>query len=78
MPTQFSIAFAASTNSIRIYLGLRLSLGTWRRNRSFRCKENAEGPYTDGAWTDEGLQVASATGRYQMVVISEDISSTSG
>ncbi len=30
MPTQFSIAFAASTNSIRVYLGSRLALGTWR------------------------------------------------
>ncbi len=30
MPTQFSIAFAASTNSIRVYLGSRLTLDTWR------------------------------------------------
>ncbi len=30
MPTQFSIAFAASTKSIRVYLGSRLNLGTWR------------------------------------------------
>ncbi len=29
MPAQFSIGFAASTNSIRVYLGSRLTLGTW-------------------------------------------------
>ncbi len=29
MPAQFSIVFAASTNSIGIYLGSRLTLGTW-------------------------------------------------
>ncbi len=30
MPTQVSIPFVASTNSIRVYLGSRLTLGTWR------------------------------------------------
>ncbi len=60
IPTRFSIAFATSTNSIRVYLGSRLTLGTWRQghtsivlpqgsNGRFCCKENAKGPYTDGA-----------------------------
>ncbi len=59
MATQFFIAFANSTNSIRVYLGSRLTLGTWRYGHTssapsgkkwkFFYKENAKDLYTDGA-----------------------------